>query len=303
MSGGIHLDPMRRHDFVFLFDVLDGNPNGDPDAGNLPRIDPETMQGLVTDVALKRKVRNYIDAVCGEKERFKIYVQSGTALNRQHQRAYSALGLKSTGSKQKAAEVEKARAWMCANFYDIRMFGAVMNTEVNCGQVRGPVQLTFSRSIDQIAPLDVSITRIAVTRTDDMEVAVSEETGKGSGGKRTVMGSKAIVPYGLYRGYGFFNANLAKQTGTDSEDLSLFWAAFQNMFDHDRSAARGLMTLQGLYVFSHDSALGNAPAHRLFEHIRVSPNPEKKPPRDFSAYEVSINEALPSHVNLTCLVG
>jgi len=303
MSGGIHLDPARRHDFVFLFDVLDGNPNGDPDAGNLPRVDPETMQGLVTDVALKRKVRDYIDAVCGERERFKIYVQSGTALNRQHQRAYSALGLKSTGSKQRAAEVQMARTWMCANFYDIRIFGAVMNTGVNCGQVRGPVQLTFSRSINQITPLDVSITRVAVTRADDMEVAVSDETGKGSGGKRTVMGSKAIVPYGLYRGYGFFNANLAKQTGTDSEDLSLFWTAFQNMFEHDRSAARGMMTLQGLYVFSHASALGNAPAHRLFEQICVSLRPETKSPRDFSAYAVSISEVVPPGTVLTRLVG
>ena len=303
MSGGIHLDPARRHDFVFLFDVLDGNPNGDPDSGNLPRIDPETMQGLVTDVALKRKVRDYVDAVYGEKERFKIYVQSGGALNSQHQRAYTALGLKSTGSKQRAAEVQMARTWMCANFYDIRIFGAVMNTGVNCGQVRGPVQLTFSRSINQITPLDVSITRVAVTRADDMEVAVSDETGKGSGGKRTVMGSKAIVPYGLYRGYGFFNANLAKQTGTDSEDLSLFWTAFQNMFDHDRSAARGMMALQGLYVFSHDSALGNAPAQRLFEHICVSLRSDEKSPRDFSAYEVSISESLPPGVTLTRLIG
>src|SRR5260221_6333749 len=174
MSGGIQQDPERRHDFVFLFDVLDGNSNGDPDANNIPRVDPETMQGLVTDVALKRKIRDYVDAVRGERERFKIYVQSGSALNQQHQRAYTALGLKSTGSKQKAAEVCEARAWMCANFYDIRMFGAVMNTGVNCGQVRGPLQLTFSRSIDQIAPLDLSITRLAVTRTDDMEVVVSE---------------------------------------------------------------------------------------------------------------------------------
>jgi len=304
MVEGIYLDPARRHDFGFLFDVADGNPNGDPDAGNLPRVDPETMQGLVTDVALKRKVRDYVDTLRGGEERFKIYVQSGTALNTQHERAYAAKGLKSTGAKQKASDVEKAREWMCQNFYDIRIFGAVMATGVNCGQVRGPIQLTFARSIDPIVPLDLSITRVAVTRAQDTEVAVSEESGEGEGGKRTEMGRKAMVPYGLYRAHGFFNPHFAAQSGADCEDLELFWNALQNMFDLDRSSARGMMALQGLYVFSHGSPLGNAPAQRLFERISVSRKPEVKAPRSFSDYAVSVAaDGLPAGVQLTRIVG
>jgi CRISPR-associated protein Csd2 len=304
MADAIHLDPARRHDLVFLFDVADGNPNGDPDAGNLPRVDPETMQGLVTDVALKRKVRDYVDTLRGTQERFKIYVQSGTALNTQHQRAYDASGLKSKGAKQKASDVETARQWMCRNFYDIRMFGAVMTTGVNCGQVRGPIQLTFARSIDPIVPLDLSITRVTVTRAEDMAVAVSEESGEGEGGKRTEMGRKAMVPYGLYRAHGFFNPHFAKQSGADREDLELFWNALQNMFDLDRSSARGMMAVQGLYVFSHESALGNAPAQRLFERISVSRKPEVKAPRAFGDYGVRVAaEGLPAGVQLTRLVG
>ena len=303
MIEGIHLDPARRHDFVFLFDVADGNPNGDPDAGNLPRVDPETMQGLVTDVALKRKVRDYIDAVRGNEERFKIYVQSGTALNTQHERAYSARGLKSTGSKQKAADVEKAREWMCENFYDIRMFGAVMTTGINCGQVRGPVQLTFARSIDKIVPLDLSITRIAVTRPEDAAVAVSEDSGEGEGGKRTEMGRKAIVPYGLYRAYGFFNPHFAKQSGANREDLELFWTALQNMFDLDRSSARGMMATQVLR-FQPESLLGNAPAQRLGERIMIGRELNVKVPRSFGDYEVKAQTTeLPASVQLTRLVG
>ena len=304
MAEGVHSDVNRRHDFVFLFDVADGNPNGDPDAGNLPRVDPETMQGLVTDVALKRKVRDYVDAVRGEQKRFKIYVQSGTALNTKHERAYSALGLKSTGAKQKASDVEKAREWMCRDFYDIRMFGAVMTTRVNCGQVRGPLQLTFGRSIDRIVPLDLSITRVAVTRAEDAEVALSEEHGEGQGGKRTEMGRKALVPYGLYLARGFFNPHFAQQTGADNEDLELFWNALQNMFDLDRSAARGMMAVQGIYVFSHESPLGNAPAQRLFERITVSRKPAVKAPRSFGDYEVKVNaDNLPAAVQLASLVG
>ncbi|HUY20353.1 MAG TPA: type I-C CRISPR-associated protein Cas7/Csd2 [Candidatus Binataceae bacterium] len=304
MAESIHSDVNRRHDFVYLFDVADGNPNGDPDAGNLPRVDPETMQGLVTDVALKRKVRDYVDAVRGEHDHFKIYVQSGTALNTQHERAYSALGLKSTGAKQKASDVEKAREWMCKDFYDIRMFGAVMTTGVNCGQVRGPLQLTFARSIDKIVPLDLSITRVAVTRVQDTEVVVSEEGGEGEGGKRTEMGRKAMVPYGLYLAHGFFNPHFAKQTGADREDLELFWSALQNMFDLDRSAARGMMAVQGLYVFSHESPLGNAPAQRLFERITVTRKPEVKTPRSFGDYEVKVNaENFPAAVQLARLAG
>jgi CRISPR-associated protein Csd2 len=304
MVEGIYLDPARRHDFVFLFDVADGNPNGDPDAGNLPRVDPETMQGLVTDVALKRKVRDYVDTLRGGEERFKIYIQSGTALNTQHQRAYAASGLKSTGAKQKASDVEKAREWMCRNFYDIRIFGAVMTTGVNCGQVRGPIQLTFARSIDPIVPLDLSITRVAVTRAEDAEVAVPEEGGEGEGGKRTEMGRKAMVPYGLYRAHGFFNPHFAARSHADREDIELFWNALQNMFDLDRSSARGMMAVQGLYVFCHESPLGNAPAQRLFERISVGRRPEVKAPRSFRDYAVSVAaDGLPAGVQLTRLVG
>jgi CRISPR-associated protein Csd2 len=304
MVDTVHTNQTQRHDFVFLFDVADGNPNGDPDAGNLPRVDPETMQGLVTDVALKRKVRDYIDTLRGSEERFKIYVRSGVALNTQHERAYEANGLKSTGAKQKASEVEKARAWMCRNFYDIRMFGAVMTTGVNCGQVRGPIQLTFARSIDRVVPLDLSITRVAVTRAEDTEVAVSEESGEGEGGKRTEMGRKALVPYGLYRAHGFFNPHFAKQTGADRDDLGLFWTALQNMFDLDRSSARGMMAVQGLYVFSHESPLGNAPAQRLFERISVRLKPDAGPPRAFADYQIAVDaDNLPGGIHLTRLVG
>lgn len=300
MSEGPHLNASRRHDFVFLFDVSDGNPNGDPDAANLPRIDPETMQGLVTDVALKRRIRDYVDATHGGMERFKIYVQSGTALNSNHQRAYTALRIKSTGSKQNLADVEKLRDWMCANFYDIRMFGAVMTTTVNCGQVRGPMQLTFSRSIDRILPLDLSVTRVAVTRSDKFATTAG---ALGASGQRTEIGRKAIVPYGLYRGFGFFNAAIAKRTGADGRDLHLFWSALQNMFDLDRSSARGVMALRGLYVFSHENALGNVPAHLLFDRVHVSLRSKGKVPRQFSDYQVSVDEIPFGAVTLTRVVG
>ncbi len=294
-------DTARRHDFVLLFDVTDGNPNGDPDAGNLPRVDPETMQGLVTDVALKRKVRDWVDLASGENPRNKIYVQSGVALNSQHLRAYTDLGLKSTGAKQAKDDVEKARAWMCANFYDIRMFGAVMTTGVNCGQVRGPLQLTFARSIDQIVPLDLSITRIAVTRAEDTKVVVAE-SGETSG-KQTEMGRKALVPYGLYRAHGFFNPHFAGQTGAAAEDLALFWRALQMMWDHDRSAARGMMSCRGLYIFTHESPLGNAPAHTLLERVRVERRPGVEAPRAFRDYSVAVDDAgLPPGIGLTRLV-
>lgn len=299
----VHLDPGLRHDFVLLFDVTDGNPNGDPDAGNLPRVDPETMQGLVTDVAIKRKVRDFVDLAKGDEGRYKIYVQSGgPALNTLHQRAYTDLGLTSTGAKQARADVDRARAWMCANFYDIRLFGAVMTTGVNCGQVRGPVQLTFARSIDPVVPLDLSITRVAVTREEDAVIAVSDE-GQ-TRGKQTEMGRKALVPYGLYRAHGFFNPHFASQTGADSEDLALFWQALQQMWDLDRSSSRGLMACRGLYVFSHESPLGNAPAHVLFERIQVSRRDGVEAPRSFSDYVVEVDQqGLPAGVTLTRLVG
>lgn len=304
MGTGLHTDVGRRHDFVFLFDVADGNPNGDPDAGNLPRIDPETMQGLVTDVSVKRKVRDWVDTTRGEKERFKIYVQSkGVALNTLHERAYTALKLKSTGKKQKREEVDQARRWMCENFYDIRMFGAVMTTGVNCGQVRGPVQLTFSRSVDPVVPLDLSITRVAVTRPEDAEVEEREE-GTGEGGKVTEMGRKALVPYGLYMGRGFFTPHFAEQTGVSDEDLKIFWEALQNMWDLDRSSSRGLMALRGVFIFSHESKYGNAPAHALFSRVRAERKAEVEAPRSFEDYVVSVEEAgLPENVVLTRLVG
>lgn len=300
MANSVYLDTDRRHDFVLFFDVTDGNPNGDPDAGNLPRVDPETMQGLVTDVAIKRKVRDWVDALRGDEGAYKIYVQSGEALNTKHQRAYDALELESTGSKQDAATVDKTRAWMCQNFYDIRTFGAVMTTGVNCGQVRGPIQLTFARSIDSIVPMDVTITRVAVTREEDAQVVVSEE-GQTSG-KQTEMGRKAIVPYGLYRAHGFFNPHFAQQTGFSGEDLELFWQALQHMWDFDRSAARGMMACRGLYVFSHESALGNAPAHQLFDRVAVRRRDDIDVPRSFGDYEVRVDDDLPASVTLSRLL-
>jgi CRISPR-associated protein Csd2 len=297
-------DVTKRHDFVLLFDVMDGNPNGDPDAGNLPRVDPETMQGLVTDVAIKRKVRDWVDMARGDQGRFKIYVQSGgEALNTKHQRAYTEKGLTSTGTKQAADVIDIARTWMCENFYDIRVFGAVMTTGVNCGQVRGPMQITFGRSIDPVVPLDLSITRVAVTREEDARVVVSEDGGTGQGGKVTEMGRKALVPYGLYRAHGFFNPHFAARTGVTNEDLDLLWQALQKMWDTDRSAARGMMACQGLYVFTHDSPLGNAPAHRLFQRISVARKTGVESPRSFGDYLVTVDGApLPEGISLTELV-
>jgi len=307
MSEPVYNDPMRRHDFVLLFDVKDGNPNGDPDAGNLPRLDPETMQGLVTDVCLKRKIRDFVDVTHGEEERYKIYVQSkGVALNSMHKRAYEALGLKSMGTKQKRSDVEQVRRWMCLNFYDIRMFGAVMTTEVNCGQVRGPIQLTFSRSIDPVVPLDISITRVAITREKDAEV-VEGEDGLGEGGKVTEMGRKAILPYGLYRGFGFFSPALAEDTGADAEDLNLFWEALQKMWWQDRSAARGLMECRGVYVFSHKSTLGEAPAHILFDIVESKLTRKKgvTTPRSIDDYQIptleDVREQVPEGMEVNLL--
>lgn len=310
-----YLDPTKRHDFVYLFDVTDGNPNGDPDAGNLPRVDPETMQGLVTDVAIKRKVRDWVSLTCGTQSRYKIYVEnSGVALNTKHQRAYDALDIKSTGTKQKRTDVDTARTWMREQFYDVRAFGAVMTTGVNCGQVRGPLQLTFARSIDQIVPLDLSITRVAITDPKDAEV-VEKDDGTGKGGKTTEMGRKALVPYGLYRGHGFFTPHFAKgdATGDDlrlgnrgaftQEDLTLFWDALQNMWDVDHSSSRGMLALRGLYIFSHDSDRGNAPAHRLFERIHVHRRLEVEAPRHFGDYVVTVDDReLPPGIILNRLV-
>lgn len=248
----------NRYDFVLFFDVENGNPNGDPDAGNLPRMDSETSQGLVTDVSLKRKLRNYVAEAKGDTPGHAIYMQDGAVLNRQHALAYDAAGLKSESKKKpkKVEDAEAITAWMCTNFWDIRTFGAVMTTEVNAGQVRGPVQLTFARSVEPIMPLEVSITRSSVTNEKDVE-------------KERTMGRKHLVPYGLYRAHGFINANLAGRTGFSEDDLTLLWAGFRDMFEHDRSAARGMMAARRLVAFRHDTALGNAQAHKLFDRVTV----------------------------------
>jgi len=287
---------------VLLFDVVDGNPNGDPDAGNLPRVDPETMQGLVTDVAIKRKIRDWVDLARGDEGRYKIYIQSGgPALNALHRRAYEAEKLTSTGAKQARGDVDKARAWMCNNFFDIRLFGAVMTTGVNCGQVRGPVQITFARSLDPVVPLDLSITRVAVTREGE-ELVVAGEDGTGTGGKQTEMGRKALVPYGLYRAHGFFNPHFAERTGANSEDLELLWRALVEMWDLDRSASRGMMACRGLYVFTHESPMGNAPAHKLFERMRAARRSGTATPRAFADYAVEVDKSgLPEGVTLSVL--
>lgn len=304
---GIHTDATKRHDVVFLFDVTDGNPNGDPDAGNLPRVDPETMQGLVTDVAIKRKIRDFVDATRGRDERYAIYVQDkGIALNTMHEDAYRAINVKPTGNKQKRDDVNSARTWMCNTFFDVRTFGAVMSTGVNAGQVRGPVQVTFSRSVDQVTPLDLSITRVAITRPEDAQVVVAEGgDGQGTGGKVTEMGRKALVPYGLYRGSIFVSPQQATQTGFDDEDLGLVWDALVRMWDFDRSASRGLMACRGLYVFSHDNPLGNAPAHKLLDLITAKSRDGVVAPRAFKDYEVTVpnDGALPDGVTLTRLEG
>ncbi len=273
----------KRHDFVLLFDVKDGNPNGDPDAGNLPRVDPETMQGLVSDVCLKRKVRNWTALTQDEK----IYVEEKGVLYNQQQLAYDDLELKEDANDR--SSIEKARLWMCKNFYDIRMFGAVMNTDkFKCGQVQGPMQMTFARSIDPIVPMDLSITRVAVTKPGDARKETSDSEGKDSN-KVTEMGRKSIVPYGLYIGYGFYNPYHAGNTNVNENDLSIFWKALMKMWDIDRSASKGLMACRGLYVFSHSDKAGNAPAHKLVDMIKVNKKENVKVPRDFNDYEVEVS--------------
>ena len=296
-----YTNPRRRHDFVLLFDVIDGNPNGDPDAGNMPRLDPETNQGLVTDVSLKRKVRDYVQLRKEHEPGYAIYVQKdGAALNTKHQEAYSRIGATSTKSKQVAEEVDRARQEMCATFYDVRTFGAVMTTGVNCGQVLGPVQMTFARSIDPIVALDLSITRVAVTREEDRVQITDEGT---TAGKTSEMGRKSVVPYGLYRSYGFVTPSHAERTGFEEADLELFWEALVNMFELDHSASRGMMACRGLYVFSHENKLGNAPSHRLFDGVTVE-RLNGSPARKFSDYRVAFSDQpLPAGVTLTRLEG
>lgn len=287
----------HRYDFVYLFDVTDGNPNGDPDAGNLPRLDAETGQGLVTDVCIKRKIRNYVGLTKEEQPPYEIYIKEKAVLNQQHERAYQALDLdpKAKGDRNKGDNATNITQWMCQNFFDIRAFGAVMTTGVNAGQVRGPVQFTFGRSIDPIISAEHSITRCAVT--------TEKEAEKQEGDNRT-MGRKFTVPYGLYRMHGFINANLASQTGFDSngEDLDLLWSSLANMFDHDRAAARGQMSPQELIVFKHESPLGNAPAHKLFSRVQVERSEsdgDSGPPRSFSDYSVTLDDNdLPSGITV-----
>ncbi len=372
----LHCDPSKRHDFVLVFDVADGNPNGDPDAGNLPRTDPETMEGLVTDVALKRKVRNFVEIASEDQEqpeRLKIFVEHHGVLNDQIRRAYTEQGMEvgkkvereitdqtvlqnlressealpdafkfsdvPDGSDEKPQlaysgeltdtefkaqtddldetlsaktkkllndlkkasdkegkpkkgkdDVEKARKWMCANFYDVRMFGAVMSTGLNAGQVRGPMQLTFSRSVNPIIPQDLAITRMAVTDEKDRE-------------KLQTIGRKTLIPYGLYVGRGFFSPHLARQTGVTETDLELFWDALVYMWDFDRSASRGTMSPRGLYIFTHENKLGNAPAHELFEKVQPSLNGNVDSPRRFTDYTVSVEDDLPEGVTLTRILG
>jgi len=273
----------NRYDFALIFDVRDGNPNGDPDAGNLPRLDAESGHGLVTDVSLKRKIRNFVGLVKGEQPPYEIYIKEKAILNQTHERAYVAVGagdaLKGEDKKRKGGgdTVDQARKWMCANFFDVRTFGAVMSTGVNCGQVRGPVQLTFARSVDPVVALEHSITRMAV--------ATEAEAEKQQGDNRT-MGRKHTVPYGVYVAHGFVSSFLAKQTGFGGEDLELLWQALTQMFEHDRSAARGEMSTRGLYVFKHESELGNAPAYALFDQLKVTRKAGDSVPRSFDAYEV-----------------
>jgi CRISPR-associated protein Csd2 len=279
----------NRYEFVLLYDVENGNPNGDPDAGNMPRIDPETGYGLVTDVCLKRKIRNYVEMVAGDKPGNRIYIKEGIPLNTNHKEAYLAVDLE-PGKKADPAGVAKARAWMCKNFYDIRTFGAVLSVGDNCGQVRGPVQINFSRSADPIVQQEVTITRLTVTREEEAE-------------KERTMGRKHIVPYGLYRAEGYVSAKLAndetKGTGFSEADLDLLWEALVNMFEHDRSAARGKMATRKLVIFQHGSELGNAPAHKLFELVQVRKRPEANPPRSYSDYEITVDAAnLPAGVTL-----
>lgn len=286
---------MNRYDFIYLFDAIDANPNGDPDAGNLPRVDTETGHGLVTDVCLKRKIRNFVQLTKPESQGqdgpgYDIYVREKAILNQQHQRAYKALELDPKKAKQ--PEVEKTREWMCKNFYDIRSFGAVMTTEINCGQVRGPVQFSFSRSIDPIVTSEFSVTRCAVT--------TEKESEKQSGDNRT-MGRKFAVPYALYRAQGFINPFLAAQTGFSDEDRKLLFTALENAFQFDQSAARpaGSMNPRGLLIFEHSSQLGAAPSHKLFDAVKVVKKADVEVARSFSDYEVTIDEtAIPAGVTL-----
>lgn len=298
----------KRYDFVLLFDVADGNPNGDPDAGNLPRVDAESGHGLVTDVCLKRKVRNFVQVKSEEKAPNMIFVKEKSILNNTIDHAYEYLKIdlckaptdQSDGKKRnkdgvgQGSEVDKARKFLCQNYFDVRTFGAVLSTGANAGQVRGAVQFTFARSIDPVVALEHCITRMAVTTEAEAE--------KQSGDNRT-MGRKFTVPYGLYRAHGFISAPLANQTGFNEDDLSLLWEALSGMFEHDRSAARGMMATRGLYIFEHNSKMGNAQAHELFDRVLVKRKDSTKSARSFADYDVTVNETGLSGVKMIRKVG
>ncbi|WP_029201957.1 type I-C CRISPR-associated protein Cas7/Csd2 [Oribacterium sp. NK2B42] len=288
----------NRYDFVVLFDVENGNPNGDPDSGNMPRVDAETQLGLITDVCIKRKIRNYVEMVKDDSTGYRIYIKSHAVLNKNDEEAYAALGVaadKVAEQKKKDTDIDlKIRDWMCANFYDIRAFGAVMTTftkaKLNCGQVRGPVQIGFAKSVEPVVPQEITITRVAITTEKDAE------------NKNNEMGSKYIVPYGLYRCEGFVSANLArKSTGFTEDDLNLLWDAIYNMFENDHSAARGKMAVRKLIIFKHESELGNAPSHKLFDLVSVSRKDAdtSAPARSYEDYEISVkDDQIPNGVSI-----
>lgn len=307
----------RRHDFVLIFDVTNGNPNGDPDAGNLPRLDPETNHGLVSDVSLKRKIRNYVELAREGAEGHHIYVQEGSILNEKHRQAYVALRGDEKSKKDAKlnprddAEARQLRDFMCRNFFDVRTFGAVMSTGINCGQVKGPVQVTFASSVEPVLPVEISITRMAATNEAEQKKRAEGDDGDLRTDNRT-MGRKHIVPYGLYVAHGFVSAKFAERTGFTEADLDLLFEALANMFEHDRAAARGEMTTRKLLVFRHENALGNAPAHRLFDLVRIGRNVDGEfrdlddkglgnlpPARKFTDYSISVDCAsLPEGVDL-----
>ncbi|CAM5329741.1 hypothetical protein FALB51S_01110 [Frigidibacter albus] len=309
----------RRHDFVLIFDVTNGNPNGDPDAGNLPRLDPETNHGLVTDVSLKRKIRNYVELARTGEAGHHIYVQEGSILNEKHREAYVAVRPGDAKAEKDAKlnpkddkEAGKLRDWMCANFFDVRTFGAVMSTGINCGQVKGPVQMTFANSVEPILPVEISITRMAATNEAEQKKRAEGAEESDTRTDNRTMGRKHIVPYGIYVAHGFISAKFAERTGFSEADLELLFEALANMFEHDRSAARGEMTTRKLIAFRHDFALGNAPAHLLFDRVKIGRNVDGefravddrglgnlRPARKFSDYLIDIDrEGLPAGVEI-----
>lgn len=279
----------NRYEFVMLFDVENGNPNGDPDAGNMPRTDPETSFGIVTDVCLKRKIRNFVELYKEGEGGYNILVKADRSLNSKFTEAYDALGLEKKQKGKNTSDVKKAQEYICANYFDVRAFGAVMSTgDDPCGIVRGPVQLNFAKSVDPVYVQDITITRQAVTKEPDF-------TEK----KQSEMGKKSFISYGLYRAEGYVSAMLAQKiTGFSEDDLELLWTSILNMFENDRSAARGKMCLRKLYVFKHESALGNAPAHILFDKIKVVKKADCCPPRKFEDYTITVDSDMPTGVEL-----